>query len=167
MKSKRKYSNNQITVFWRPNECIHASICFTRLYSVFNPGRRPWIVLDGADTDDVINIVNQCPTRALTFMWNDPEKNATETSRKAEKNVFAINNEFPDMKKEDEEETTIKIMRNGPLVLSGDFKLLDDDGCVVMPQQKMLSLCRCGYTKNPPYCDGNHFRHGFRDDENE
>ena len=161
MEKKRKYTSNDITVFWRPSECIHSSICYTKLYRVFNPGRRPWIMLDNAGTDEVIAIVNECPTRALTFMWNDPDKNAAETSLKAEKDE-AVLKEF-EKATDDAHTPEIKVMPNGPLIVTGDFKLFDNEGNE-MKKMKMASLCRCGYTNSPPFCDGNHFKHRFRDE---
>lgn len=163
MKAKRKYTNGEITVFWRPDECIHSSICFTRLRSVFNPSNRPWVNMEGGTTQEIISVVNACPTRALTFMWNDEKKNAEETSGKLARDLETGNCEFAGEANE-KADVEVKIMRNGPIVISGNFKMYDSSGCVMKPV-KMTSLCRCGFSNNLPFCDGSHFKHQFRDDE--
>ncbi len=57
--------------------------------------------------------------------------------------------------------TTIRPMENGPLVLDGDFHLLDACGnAVEHPAQ--VALCRCGASGNKPHCDGTHKRVGFQ-----
>lgn len=161
MRAKRKYSNNDITVFWRAGECIHASICYTKLPLVFNPRRRPWVTLNNGSTQEIIDVVNECPTRALTFMWNDADKNAVEKSSKVEKDIDNIMEEFAPQNNDDQP-VEIKIMRNGPVIITGNFKIFDDNGCMIRPV-KMVSLCRCGYSHNQPYCDGSHFRYQFQD----
>jgi CDGSH-type Zn-finger protein len=53
----------------------------------------------------------------------------------------------------------IRLRANGPLVLSGRFRLVSDDGSVSREMTK-VALCRCGRSGNKPFCDGTH-REGF------
>ena len=55
---------------------------------------------------------------------------------------------------------TIKIKENGPLIVEGDFKLLDASGQEV-PLTKR-ALCRCGASTIKPFCDGTHSKIGFQ-----
>jgi CDGSH-type Zn-finger protein len=51
--------------------------------------------------------------------------------------------------------TIITVRDNGPLRLQGEFEIVDADGNT-FPHKPAVSLCRCGLSKNKPYCDGSH-----------
>lgn len=55
---------------------------------------------------------------------------------------------------------TIKIRDKGPLVVEGDFQLVDANGNEVPILKK--ALCRCGGSTTKPFCDGTHSKIGFQ-----
>lgn len=58
--------------------------------------------------------------------------------------------------------TTVKAVRNGPLQVKGELSLLDPTGQEYdLSDQYLVLLCRCGHSKNKPFCDGSHTRTGF------
>lgn len=66
-----KYSNGDITVIWKPNVCIHSKLCWTNLRDVFDPFVKPWIKMEGATTERIIEQIKKCPSGALSFERND------------------------------------------------------------------------------------------------
>jgi len=59
--------------------------------------------------------------------------------------------------------TKLTINNNGSLKVEGDFEIVDKNGVVYdLGGRELVSLCRCGLSKNKPFCDGahrNHFEH--------
>ena len=56
---------------------------------------------------------------------------------------------------------TITPYRDGPLIVRGDFRLVDQDGAEIDPGRQTIALCRCGKSGIKPFCDGAHKRSGF------
>lgn len=71
-----QYTNNEITVIWKPNVCIHSTLCWKGLIEVFNPKQRPWIKMDGASTEKIIEQVKKCPSGALSYIYNKEKQNS-------------------------------------------------------------------------------------------
>jgi uncharacterized Fe-S cluster protein YjdI len=144
-KTDRKYTNGEITVFWQPKKCIHATTCYRELIEVFNPRKRPWVNMNGASTDEIIRVVRLCPTQALSFKHN--------------KDLIASK---PDSQaiKPTEQDAEVRIMEDGPMVLKGNFVLFGTDD-KELRHLKMSSLCRCGSSNDLPYCDGTHRKIGY------
>lgn len=56
--------------------------------------------------------------------------------------------------------TKLTIKSNGSIKVEGDFEIVDADGTVYqLGGREIVSLCRCGLSKNKPYCDGSHKGH--------
>ena len=59
--------------------------------------------------------------------------------------------------------TKVTVINNGPLRLEGDFEICDAEGKAYgLAGRTVISLCRCGFSGNKPFCDGNHNRQGFQ-----
>lgn len=144
-KGDRQYTNGEITVFWKPKECIHAGVCFTNLIEVFNPRKRPWVNMEGGTTKEIIDIVDKCPTDALLFKWNN-ENAAKEKTIETDVTVS--------------KPIEIQVMPNGPLMIEGNFILIGEDGNE-LKAARIVSFCRCGKTLKAPFCDGTHRSSNF------
>lgn len=134
----KKYSNNDITVVWKPNTCIHATHCWKQLIQVFNPKNRPWINMDGATTERIKKQVETCPSGALSYISNSDEN-----------------------KEEYQLETKVETLENGPLLVYGTLHVTHADG-TSEKKNKTTAFCRCGASNNKPYCDGAHKELGFK-----
>lgn len=133
-----KYKNDDITVSWKPKTCIHAKHCWTNLIQVFNPKNRPWVNMDGATTGRIKKQVEACPSGALSYVSNEKE----------------------DLE-EAYTETKIEALENGPLLIYGTLKVTNSDGSLEV-KNKTTAFCRCGASKNKPYCDGAHIGVEFK-----
>jgi CDGSH-type Zn-finger protein len=59
-------------------------------------------------------------------------------------------------------EVTIRARENGPFLVTGPIQLIDADGNVYdLKGKETIALCRCGQSKNRPFCDGSHKSCGF------
>ncbi|MEP6976850.1 MAG: CDGSH iron-sulfur domain-containing protein [Thermoleophilia bacterium] len=133
----RTYATDAIAVEWEPKLCIHTQNCVRGLPQVFDGSRRPWVQMDAAD-DAVAATVLTCPTGALQFRRLDGGPQ-----------------EEPDA------ETRIEPGPNGPLFARGRVRIVDADGELIREDTR-VALCRCGASKNKPFCDGSHRAIGFR-----
>lgn len=137
MASKKEYSNGQVTVVWQPKLCIHSGICFRGLPRVFQPRVRPWIKIEAASTEDIVNQVKTCPSGALSFYMNSEDDKTAESL-----------------------ETKVEVLNNGPLLVYGTLKVTHKDGKEEI-KNKTTAFCRCGGSNNKPYCDGTHVKQKF------
>ena len=139
---EKKYTNGEITVVWKPGRCIHSTICFSNLPDVFKPAERPWVKINGSGTDKIIETVDKCPSKALSYYRNS----------EMEKNDPITRNEG---------HFKVQIIENGPYLVRSKTILIKSDGTEV-ERDGNFGLCRCGGSKNKPFCDGEHLTNGFK-----
>jgi CDGSH-type Zn-finger protein/uncharacterized Fe-S cluster protein YjdI len=134
----RLYHGEKIDVTWDAKRCIHEAECLRRLGAVFDRGRRPWVLPDAAPADQVAETITHCPTGALHFIRKDG--GAAEAA-------YPVNTVTPDV--------------DGPLFLRGDIVIETPKREVVLKDMR-VALCRCGASKNKPFCDKTHDEIGFQ-----
>lgn len=63
-------------------------------------------------------------------------------------------------------EMKITVQKNGPFRVEGDDIVIQDPAQQPygLAGRTVVSLCRCGFSANKPFCDGSHNHHGFQDD---
>jgi uncharacterized Fe-S cluster protein YjdI/CDGSH-type Zn-finger protein len=133
---RRTYRGRDIEVTFDLDVCIHVGACLAGDPEVFELHRRPWILPDADDADAVAEVVRRCPSGALQYRRLDGE--AQETP--------------PDP-------AVVTPLRNGPLLVHGRIEVTRADGTTeVLPR---ATLCRCGLSKNKPFCDNSHLAGGF------
>ena len=135
------YEHDSLTVTFDARRCIHAAECVKQLPAVFDPGARPWIRPALASADETIAAVHRCPTGAL---------------RVARSGVLI------DISSDTRNDVSVRVLRNGPLYVRGDVRVLMEDGTEVLRDSR-TALCRCGHSRRQPLCDGSHRSVGFRD----
>lgn len=132
MGKTKEYSNGEVTIVWKPEACIHSGICVRGLGDVFKPKEKPWVKIDAASTEDLIQQVKACPSGALSYYMNDSENKESEQL-----------------------ETKVEVLKDGPLLVYGTLKVTHRDGREET-KNRTTAFCRCGASQNKPYCDGAH-----------
>lgn len=56
----------------------------------------------------------------------------------------------------------VTVCPDGPLLIRGDFAVVDATGAPIPGSRRTTALCRCGRSSTKPYCDGSHKAAGFR-----
>lgn len=132
----KDYERDGLTVHWDSQICMHSGVCVRALPGVFRPKEQPWIDIQAADVEQIVEAVDACPTGALSY------------SRPGDIEVVVSGT------------VTIHPEENGPLRIDGQVNLIDADGNVVRSGERFF-LCRCGHSNSKPFCDGSHRKHGF------
>lgn len=136
---KKEYSNGEVTITWEPHKCIHSGNCVRGLPGVFDINKKPWINAEGAASSAIVNQIKACPSGALGYYMQD---------EKATDDLIT-------------EEQIVEVIPNGPLMVYGNVKVKMPDGGE-QSKSKVTAFCRCGGSKNKPFCDGTHKKIDFK-----
>ena len=134
-----EFEDEEIRVTWSKTRCIHAAECVRGLPAVFMPGNRPWITPERAAADRIAEVVMRCPTGALHFERKDGGPAEPKPAANA-----------------------VRPEPDGPLYLHGDLEILGADGTLLLRDTR-VALCRCGQSRNQPFCDNSHREADFAD----
>ncbi len=139
---RRNYIGKRITIHDNRHICAHARFCVDGLPSVFREEDKPWIDPEGADIEQIIETIERCPSGALSYTIDGVEHRDLER------------------------EPRITVSRNGPYCVEGNIEVVVQVPRADQVSKEHCSLCRCGASKNMPFCDGSHLDVGFEDDKN-
>jgi len=142
----KTYTNGEITIYWEASKCIHSANCIIGLPHVFNSQKRPWINTKNASSEEMIQTVNTCPSRALLYRRNASAPLTAEPAEIREEPIAQV-----------------QILRNGPALITGRFSLVDASKTPIPVESGVAAICRCGASEKKPFCDGSHRKIGFTD----
>jgi CDGSH-type Zn-finger protein len=131
------YVGKELTIHDNRFMCAHAGFCTKNSPNVFSVATEPWINPDRDPAAKTIETIKMCPSGALSYTVN---------------NILY---------RDQVRAPCIHVTKNGPLFVVGGPEL-KDEARPLSPEH--YALCRCGASKNKPFCDGSHFRARFKDD---
>jgi CDGSH-type Zn-finger protein len=136
--ARESYHGPRITIHDNRSICAHAGRCTDGLATVFKYQQEPWIEPDGDTVDAIVATIRRCPSGALSYTLDGVEGG-------------------PEPRK-----PSVTATKDGPYEVVGGTQLLDQawgEGA----STEHYTLCRCGGSKNKPFCDGSHWSLGFKD----
>ena len=141
-KDKRdNYVGKKITIHDNRGICSHIGYCTNSLPKVFKLKQEPWIDPDGETEKEIIQSTKKCPSGALSHSIDGKEH------------------------RDQDRKPLVTVSKNGPYFVTGEIELLGEsfgEGA----SKEHYTLCRCGASKNKPFCDGTHWEIKFKDEKN-
>jgi CDGSH-type Zn-finger protein len=135
------YKGKKITIHDNRGVCAHRGYCTDNAPTVFRSGKEPWIDPDGADAEETKKVIKTCPSGALSYTKDGI------------------------LYKDQDREPAITTSKDGPYDVVGGPELKDPSGSSTESKEH-YTLCRCGGSKNKPFCDGQHWYIKFKDSKN-
>lgn len=133
------YQGQSVTIHDNRGQCAHAGICTDELKAVWRMSEEPWIDPDGADVAAIIAVVKKCPSGALSYTIDGEEHLDLEQAPE------------------------VHVVKGGPYRVVGGVELKNVEWGEGVSREH-YNLCRCGASKNKPFCDGSHWNVEFNGD---
>jgi CDGSH-type Zn-finger protein/uncharacterized Fe-S cluster protein YjdI len=122
-----------LTVLFEAKRCIHSRHCVLDAPAVFLANTPgEWIFPDAASVETLVGVAHACPSGAIRYQRHDGGP---------EESAPPVN--------------VARVRENGPLAVNAAIELAGHGAML------RATLCRCGQSKNKPYCDGSHVAAGF------
>ena len=125
---------HDLTVHFDGRRCIHARFCVLHTPTVFKANTPgDWIFPDTCAADAIVRVAHNCPSGAITY---------TPKGDLAPEKAPPIN--------------VLNIRENGPYTVRAPVRLAGKDIGF------RAAFCRCGLSRNKPFCDNSHIAAGFK-----
>ncbi len=134
---RQDHVGKRITIHDNRALCAHVGRCTEGLPAVFRESGRPWIDADAATVDEIVATIRKCPSGALSYSIDGVEHRDRDGG------------------------PAVEALRDGPYAVTG-IELLGvsfGEGA----STGHYTLCRCGASRNKPFCDGSHWDVNFKD----
>ena len=132
------YNGETVTVHDNRGTCAHIGYCTDQLPEVFRGGAEPWIDPNGASGERIAEQTRRCPSGALSHSVDGVER------------------------RDQDRPPTVQLVAAGPYFVTGGVELRDTERTEGASLEH-YALCRCGRSKNKPFCDGTHWYVDFAD----
>jgi len=136
---RASYAADGVTIYDDRSRCAHFGQCSNKLPGVFRVDAEPFVDPRGAPSADVTTVAGDCPSGALAYAVGDA----------------------PEPVEPHQPPSVVPIV-DGPYRVRGPITVVGADGHPYERRARQ-TLCRCGHSRNKPFCDGSHWYAGFRD----
>ena len=128
-----RVEGEKLTLLYETKRCIHARFCVTGAPKVFLANvQGAWLYPDAMDVERLADIAHACPSGAIRY---------TRRDGRPDESAPPVN--------------LASTREAGPYAFRGDLRLNGQSAGF------RATLCRCGASKNKPFCDGSHHDAGF------
>jgi CDGSH-type Zn-finger protein/uncharacterized Fe-S cluster protein YjdI len=126
--------SESIELRFEARRCIHSRGCVLGRPDVFVPNvSGAWLHPERASAAEIAELAHNCPSGAIQYRRLDGGP---------EERAPKVN--------------LVRIRENGPLAFQADLRIAGQAATL------RATLCRCGASRNKPYCDGSHSAAGFQ-----
>ena len=136
---RKDYAADGVTIHDNRGICAHSGRCTDGLASVFRLRKEPFVDPGAAPADKIVEVIKSCPSGALSYTIDGVEHRDLE------------------------QDPGVFVVPAGPYAVRGGAQLEGADFGEGASREH-FTLCRCGGSKNKPFCDGTHWNRDF--DEN-
>ena len=130
------YDSKSVTVTFNRSICAGSSNCVKEFPTIYTSESKDWIHPDKGNLQEIEDSIKQCPSGALSYKLK-------QTNSKEECHLENCKEEQLDIVKTD------SVIAKRPI----DIKI---EGWSSFANKTKFSLCRCGASKNKPFCDYSH-----------
>jgi CDGSH-type Zn-finger protein/uncharacterized Fe-S cluster protein YjdI len=128
------YAGKEVSIRIVAGRCIHSRNCVLGRPDVWEPNAEgPWVHPDAAPAETIAAIAQSCPSGAIQYTRHDGRQDEAPP---------VVN--------------LVRIRESGPYAFHAELSVAGDTSSF------RATLCRCGASRNKPYCDGSHHEAGFQ-----